>query len=126
MLRRASVTTPRRRHSTPLRGSGYGIVPKSPGLPESGDVTFLPLRQVLDGRVQRRIRRNGMSEEMNTIQQERKQRALQTKAEIDQLKAELKARDREIYELQNATIVMDTDRVWELEKQIDQLKSELD
>ncbi|CAM1508880.1 Fc.00g026190.m01.CDS01 [Cosmosporella sp. VM-42] len=126
MLRRASVATPRRRHSTPLRGSGNGVLPKSPGLPESGDVTFLPLRQVLDGRVQRRIRRNGMSEEMNNIQQERKQRALETKAEIDQLKAELKARDREIYELQNATIVMDTDRVWDLEKQIEQLRSELD
>ena len=134
-LRRVSVVTPRRRHSTPSRSTpsrstpgrspGPGAFPKSPGLPESGDVTFLPLRQVLDGRVQRRIRRNHMSEEMNSIQQERKQRAQKTKAEIDRLRTELKLKDREIYELQNATIVMDTDRIWDLEQQIDDLKSQL-
>lgn len=125
MVRRVSVITPRRRHSTPARSPGPGGYSKSPGLPESGDVTFLPLRQVLDGRVQRRIRRNHLSEEMNSIQQEKKQKAQRSKAEIDRLTTELKLKDREIYELQNATIVMDTDRIWDLEKQIDDLKSEL-
>ncbi|KAM0544875.1 hypothetical protein ACHAPJ_011620 [Fusarium lateritium] len=98
---------------------------KSPALPQSGEVTFLPLRQVLDGRVQRRIRRNGLSEEMNTIQQEKRRRSQESKAEIEKLKADLKARDREIYELQNATIVIDTDRIWDLEKQIQDLQDEL-
>lgn len=88
-------------------------------------MTFLSLRQVLDGRVQRRIRRNGLSEEMNTIQQEKRRRAKESKVEIEKLKNELKARDREIYELQNATIVLDTDRIWDLEKQIQDLQSEL-
>ncbi|KAF7554181.1 hypothetical protein G7046_g6890 [Stylonectria norvegica] len=126
MIRRVSVTTPkRRRSSTPMRSSGNGAMASSPGLPQSGEVTFLPLRQILDGRVQRRIRRNGLSEEMNTIQQERKQRALQARAEIEHLRDELKARDRDIYELQNATIVMDTDRMWELEKQVEDLKMQL-
>ncbi|KAH7159599.1 hypothetical protein B0J13DRAFT_109654 [Dactylonectria estremocensis] len=121
MIRRVSVgTTPKRRHSSAPAGNSTGS-----SLPHSGEVNFLPLRQVLDGRVQRRIRRNGLSEEMNTIQQEKRRRAQKTKAEIENLKTELKARDREIYELQNATIVMDTDRMWDLEKQIEDLKDEL-
>ncbi|KAI8718280.1 hypothetical protein NCS52_00606300 [Fusarium sp. LHS14.1] len=127
MVGRVSVSTPkRRRHSSaPVQSTPSRFEPKSPGLPQSGEVTFLSLRQVLDGRVQRRIRRNGLSEEMNTIQQEKRRRAKESKAEIEKLKSELKARDREIYELQNATIVLDTDRIWDLEKQIQDLQSEL-
>ncbi|RSL65858.1 hypothetical protein CEP54_004031 [Fusarium duplospermum] len=127
MVGRVSVSTPkRRRHSSaPVQSTPSRFEPKSPGLPQSGEVTFLSLRQVLDGRVQRRIRRNGLSEEMNTIQQEKRRRAKESKAEIEKLKNELKARDREIYELQNATIVLDTDRIWDLEKQIQDLQSEL-
>ncbi|EEU42208.1 uncharacterized protein NECHADRAFT_93219 [Fusarium vanettenii 77-13-4] len=127
MVGRVSVSTPkRRRHSSaPVQSTPSRLEPKSPGLPQSGEVTFLSLRQVLDGRVQRRIRRNGLSEEMNTIQQEKRRRAKESKAEIEKLKNELKARDREIYELQNATIVLDTDRIWDLEKQIQDLQSEL-
>lgn len=127
MVGRVSVSTPkRRRHSSaPVQSTPSRLEPKSPGLPQSGEVTFLSLRQVLDGRVQRRIRRNGLSEEMNTIQQEKRRRAKESKAEIEKLKDELKARDREIYELQNATIVLDTDRIWDLEKQIQDLQSEL-
>lgn len=126
MIRRVSVATPKRRHSSaPVGSTGKLIVSASSSLPHSGEVNFLPLRQVLDGRVQRRIRRNGLSEEMNTIQQEKRRKAQQTKAEIDRLKTELKARDREIYELQNATIIMDTDRMWDLEKQVEDLKDEL-
>ncbi|RSL72450.1 hypothetical protein CEP53_001073 [Fusarium sp. AF-6] len=127
MVGRVSVSTPKRhRHSSaPVQSTPSRLEPKSPGLPQSGEVTFLSLRQVLDGRVQRRIRRNGLSEEMNTIQQEKRRRAKESKAEIEKLKNELKARDREIYELQNATIVLDTDRIWDLEKQIQDLQSEL-
>ncbi|KAF4999560.1 hypothetical protein FDECE_11481 [Fusarium decemcellulare] len=127
MVNRVSVATPkRRRHSSaPVENTPSRLHTKSPGLPQSGEVTFLPLRQVLDGRVQRRIRRNGLSEEMNTIQQEKRRRSQESKAEIERLKGELKARDREIYELQNATIVLDTDRIWDLEKQIQDLQDEL-
>ncbi|KAI5458652.1 hypothetical protein BGZ63DRAFT_362389 [Mariannaea sp. PMI_226] len=122
MIRRVAVDTPKRRHSSaPTRTSAH----PSPGIPHSGELNFLPLRQVLDGRIQRRIRRNGLSEEMNAIQQEKRRRAQETTAEINRLKSELKARDREIYELQNATIIMDTDRVWDLEKQVEDLKDEL-
>ncbi|KIL90032.1 hypothetical protein FAVG1_06770 [Fusarium avenaceum] len=126
MVGRISVATPkRRRHSSAPVETTPNTIRSSPALPQSGEVTFLPLRQVLDGRVKRRIRRNGLSEEMNTIQQEKRRRSIEAKAEIEKLRGELKARDREIYELQNATVVMDTDRIWDLEKQIQDLQDEL-
>ncbi|KAL7763781.1 hypothetical protein ACKLNR_007139 [Fusarium oxysporum f. sp. zingiberi] len=126
MVNRFTVATPkRRRHSSLPIQTTPSTIRSSPALPESGEVTFLPLRQVLDGRVQRRIRRNGLSEEMNTIQQEKRRRNQEAKEEIEKLRNELKARDREIYELQNATIVIDTDRIWDLEKQIQDLQDEL-
>lgn len=62
---------------------------------------------------------------MNTIQHEKRQRAQEARDEIARLKQEVKARDREIYELQNATIVMDTERVWDLEQQVERLEEEL-
>ncbi|KAF9871341.1 hypothetical protein CkaCkLH20_11262 [Colletotrichum karsti] len=115
-----------RRHSAPVSrapsGSGTGT---TSDLPYSGEVHFLPLRQVLDGRVQRRIRRNGLSEEMNSIAAEKRRRAQGTKAEIDRLKTQLKEKDAEIYELQNATIILDTDRIWALEREVESLKEEL-
>lgn len=62
----------------------------------------------------------------NKIDVDKRRSAQLTRSEIANLKAELQARDRMIYELQNATIELDTDRIWELEQQIDDLKSELD
>ncbi|KAH0439158.1 hypothetical protein CcaCcLH18_02953 [Colletotrichum camelliae] len=130
MIRRTTLNkgtpTTSRRHSAPVSRtpSGSGATPSS-DLPHSGEVHFLPLRQVLDGRVQRRIRRNGLSEEMNTITAEKRRRAQETRAEIDALKAQLKEKDAEIYELQNATIVIDMERIWGLEKEVETLKEQL-
>ncbi|KAE9567348.1 hypothetical protein CGMCC3_g16510 [Colletotrichum fructicola] len=130
MIRRTTLTkgTPStsRRHSAPVSRtpSGSGATPSS-DLPHSGEAHFLPLRQVLDGRVQRRIRRNGLSEEMNTITAEKRRRAQETKEEIDGLRAQLKEKDAEIYELQNATIVIDMERIWGLEKEVETLKEQL-
>lgn len=81
---------------TPDRDTGY-----------SGEVTFLPLRQVLDGRVKRRIRRNGLSEEMNVITAEKKLKSQQSKAQVDALRAELAAKDAEIRRLSGVTAVAD-------------------
>lgn len=106
-------------------GSGFPDLLGPYGSPFSGEVRFLPLRQVLDGRVKRRIRRNGLSEEMNAISAERRRRARETKAEIERLKAELAAKDAEIAKLHDETAVLDTDRVWNLEQQVAALKKEL-
>ncbi|MBE3050142.1 hypothetical protein IMZ48_48125 [Candidatus Bathyarchaeota archaeon] len=85
----------------------------------------MPLRQVLSGRVTRRLRRNGLSEEMNAITTEKRQRAKQAQHELDALRAQLKEKDLEIYRLQNETIVIDTSRIWDLERQVTDLKQEL-
>lgn len=87
----------------------------------TGDVTFMPLRQVLDGRVKRRIRRNGLSEEMNVITAEKKRRTQQTQAEMDALRAELAAKDAEIRRLSGETEVAD-----EGDENIDELKREVE
>ncbi|TPX08133.1 uncharacterized protein E0L32_010200 [Thyridium curvatum] len=130
MIRRTSLSAPaQRRHSTPSRpANGAGLDLDSPSVPLSGEVTFLPLRQVLDGRVKRRIRRNGLSEEMNLIHAEKKRRAAETRAEIEQLKAELAAKDAEIEQLQtfDDTVAQDTGRIIELERQVDELRQQLE
>ncbi|KAM0571240.1 hypothetical protein ACHAQF_008289 [Verticillium nonalfalfae] len=133
MIRRTSlargVTPAKRRHSTPARttasGSGLAAAPAASS-PLVREVHFEPLRQVLDGRVQRRLRRNGLSEEMNAIQDEKKAAARAAHAEIARLRAQLRDKDAEIYQLQNATIILDTDRIWALEKELDDLKDQLD
>lgn len=134
-VRRASLgATPlKRRPQTPSRATGNGMTSSplafSPSSrlnsPDSGEVSFLPLRQVLDGRVRRRLRRNGLSEEMNRIREDRKKKRRVVEQEMDRLRKEVKERDLEIYRLQNTTIEMDTDRIWELEHQIEDLKSQL-
>ncbi|KAK5662175.1 hypothetical protein OQA88_8080 [Cercophora sp. LCS_1] len=116
-----------RRHSTPARlsrNTSRDADAHDPSSPLT-EVHFLPLRQVLDGRVKRRLRRSGLSEEMNNIYAERRKRAQETKAEVERLKAELAERDEEIQKLHDETVDMDTDRVWELEQEVETLKREL-
>lgn len=93
----------------------------------SGEVTFLPLRQVLDGRVKRRIRRNGLSEEINTINAEKRRKAQQTSDEIAALRSEVAAKDAEIRRLSGATAVDQEDdetkeSIEELKRQVSQLR----
>ena len=59
----------------------------SPG-PFSGEFQFAPLRQVLDDRLKRRLRRNNLSGEINDIGEDRKSRT-KLKQEIQSLRDEL-------------------------------------
>lgn len=96
------------------------------GTPSGGTEIRIPsLRQALDDRVKRRIRRNGLSEEMNTIEDEKKQRARANEAEMERLRRELAERDHEIERLRDATVFQDTGRIVELEQQVEELRSEL-
>jgi chromosome segregation ATPase len=101
----------------------------TPSSPLSGEVNLLPLRQVLDGRVKRRIRRNGLSEEMNCIYAEKKRRADETKAALEALKAEVAAKNEEIKQLQQQqshdVAMQDAARISDLEKQIGELRERL-
>lgn len=119
-MRRTSMQTPRsRRSATPF--------PDTPSRRHSSAPEFLaPIRQTIDGRVERRQRRNGMRDLLNKMDSEKKKLLQRTKAEIEKLRTEVKERDLEIYELQNATVVMDTERIWGLEQQVEQLQRELD
>lgn len=56
----------------------------------SGEMQFAPLRQVLDDRLKRRLRRNNMSEEINDIDAE-KRSCSNLKQEVQELKDELAA-----------------------------------
>ncbi|KAL7951674.1 hypothetical protein V8C42DRAFT_339599 [Trichoderma barbatum] len=110
MVRHTSLATPRSRRSTPRMN-------RQP--------VALNLRQTVDGRVERRMRRNGLRDLLNKMEQEKRRKEQSAQAEIAKLKAEVRARDGEIYDLQNATVIMDTERIWLLERQVEELKDEL-
>ncbi|KAI1459711.1 hypothetical protein F4805DRAFT_50899 [Annulohypoxylon moriforme] len=134
MVRRTTLgidpSPKRRRHSAPIgrkscsAGEEDGQSHNSNGN-GSNEIRFLSLRQVLDDRVKRRIRRNGLSEEMNTITQEKRRHTQGQKAELERLQQELAEKDHEIERLQNTTIAQDTGRIMELEYEIDSLRNEL-
>ncbi|KAH0492812.1 hypothetical protein TgHK011_007743 [Trichoderma gracile] len=96
--------------------------PRSKRQSDAGD---LNLHQIIDGRVERRIRRNGLRDMLNRMQKEKRRTDQSAQTQVEKLKAEVRARDREIYELQNATVVMDTERMWDLEQQVRELKGKL-
>lgn len=128
MMRRTAFTTPRRRHSaTPLRNSSPAPASSSTGLSRKQANLFLaPIRQTKEGRVERQARRSGIRDMLNKLDVQKKKLLRFSRTEISKLKSQVKSKDAEIYELQNATVVIDTERIWELEKQIEILQQELD
>ncbi|KAI6778442.1 uncharacterized protein J7T54_005348 [Emericellopsis cladophorae] len=125
MLRRtALMNTPssHRRSSAP--------VPRQHSATRSANTTInsdepQPLRQILEGRVERRRRRSALRTAIDKLDTKYQRTASSAKAKIDNLQEQLRARDQEIHELQNATIIVDTSRVWDLERQVDDLEREL-
>lgn len=115
--------TKRRRHSGPVTQDRPEAFDSTIDTRYSGEVTFLPLRQVLDGRVKRRIRRNGLSEEINIITAEKRRKAQQTSDEIAALRSEVAAKDAEIRRLSGATAVGEEDD--ETQESIDELKRQV-
>ncbi|KAG6354793.1 hypothetical protein INS49_003874 [Diaporthe citri] len=116
--------TKRRRHSGPVSQDRPVVFDSTIDTRHSGEVTFLPLRQVLDGRVKRRIRRNGLSEEINIITAERRKKAQQTSEEIAALRSEVAAKDAEIRRLSGATAVGQEEDE-ETQESIDELKRQV-
>lgn len=106
--------------------------------PISGTLQFAPLRQVLEGRVQRRIRRNRLSEEVNIIESE-KRHGDKVRRETELLKALLLEKDLEIAALREdqeiasqvgeeagLPVNVSQDDVQELESQVAELRAELE
>lgn len=113
-------STRRRRYSGPAASAHADVFSPYRDTGYTGQVNFLPLRQVLDGRVKRRIRRNGLSEEMHAISADKKRRTQQTQAEMDALRAEVAAKDAEIRRLSGETAVADEEN-----ETVDDLKREV-
>lgn len=130
LVRRTTLTKPRRRHSTPAPGSGSGMGGGGGG---GGEVRVLALAQVLDGRVVRRIRRNGLSEEMHVVEGARRRRAREAAEEVARLRGEVSERDAEIARLRAGTGDEDGDgdgvrvgvRVRALEREVEGLREAL-
>ncbi|KXJ90316.1 hypothetical protein Micbo1qcDRAFT_149219 [Microdochium bolleyi] len=130
----ASPSAKRRRHSTPAKSPSASSTPYRDG---SSDVSATPssirfpsLRQILSDRVKRRIRRNGLSEEMNAIAAEQKQ--LQQEggrdAELQQLRESLAAKDEEIERLRPAgpeEIGSRASKLVELQREIETMRRDL-
>jgi hypothetical protein len=139
-IRRTTLSTPtsNRRHSTPAKLWNRAVIDDTP---ISGTLQFAPLRQVLDGRVKRRLRRNRLSEEVNIIEKENRDAAKEKKSEIERLRHELAARDLEVQSMreeQELSSQLDGEsgrsvstnttlsaRVLEQEREIQSLKAEL-
>ncbi|MCJ1455280.1 hypothetical protein MMC28_005634 [Mycoblastus sanguinarius] len=136
-LKRTSFT-PHARASSPSRSRRIVSLPiqlpsslPSPSLspspvPFSGEVQFAPLRQVLDERLKRRLRRNNLSEEINEIDAENRLKS-KWRREIQDLKDELalaKQLGNENNDDGNAE-AGSTDRIRELEQELVELREEI-
>ncbi|KAG6014718.1 hypothetical protein E4U43_006225 [Claviceps pusilla] len=125
---------PRRRASTPAAfrsssSNSRSAAPAPAPAPRLASTSTMStshvLHQTRDGRVERRLRRTHLRNLLHKLDQEKRRKARAAQAQIEQLKAEIGQRDREIYELRNATVVIDTERIWELEEQVGRLRDEL-
>lgn len=107
----------------------------------SSIVHILPLRtQILDDHIKRRIRRNGLSAEMNDAYGEKRARRERTLAELRRARDELRSRDAEIERLRELTALFEggdhshphhhemgeeeASRVQDLERELSRLREE--
>ncbi|KAL9611476.1 MAG: hypothetical protein Q9167_003874 [Letrouitia subvulpina] len=119
----------RRRSSMPAQLSTPSPSPVSslfPVNPTSGQVQFAPLRQIIDDRTARRLKRNHLSEEINDIYDSKKFGA-NLQDEVQALRQEIATiRYASTGERQNsADILQSNGRVKELENEIASLKQEM-
>ena len=118
----------KRRRSLPLDLSNALPSPSltPPVTPFSGEIQFAPYRQILDERLKRRIKRNGMSEEQNQIEAEKSKPKTAWKQEMQELKKELAAA-RQLQQETKDTVKEENDnrRIQELEHEIENLRCEM-
>ncbi|KAG6025005.1 hypothetical protein E4U40_002898 [Claviceps sp. LM458 group G5] len=125
MVRRTYLDTPR--HTQRRRASTPALCGRRSSTPATAPTvcSSYVLHHTQDGRVERLQRRNSMRTLLNKLDDDQRHKARVAQTQIEQLKSEIQRRDREIYELQNATVVIDTERIWDLEQQIEHLRDEL-
>lgn len=118
-----------RRLSLPIQLSSSLPSPSlSPSpVPFSGEVQFEPLRQILDARLKRRLRRNNLSDEINDIGKEKRSK-VKWEQEIQALKQELvvakDAGHQEHSEGKNVEVA-NSDKIRGLEQQLTDMRNEM-
>ena len=118
-IRRTSLGTPRTHRPT---------TPSLSAFPPVGTIQFTPFRQVLDDRCKRRIRRNGLSEEMNEYEADKLKQSKTTllkqmkekDIELQRLRAEVNT-DRAQHNF-GAEPLSSQERVEEIEAELEQLR----
>lgn len=132
-------TRRRRRVSAPVAGANSIIDPVFPIEPHTPAhvIQFTPIRQILDQRTQRRIRRTGLSDEINNIERERRLAQKREKRRLEERDAELAALKREVELARNASVekknamvdeesfLFSKKRIEELENEVSQLREEI-
>ncbi|KAL8837017.1 MAG: hypothetical protein Q9170_002671 [Blastenia crenularia] len=125
-----SVETARKRLSLPTQLMNPAASPSSLlslNSPSPYVVQFAPLRQAIDPRMMRRLRRNHMGEELNSIYAEQRKSKLGLQQEIKDLRKELaivKDNGEQAADLGTRT-PGDAGRIEELEDELNRLKQEM-
>jgi hypothetical protein len=98
-IRKSSLSTPssKRRHTSPAALQNFG----QQDAPPSGTHQFQPLRDILEARAIRRLRRNGLSEEINKIEWDKRYEAKSCKREVERLRQELEEKDLEMQSMRD-------------------------
>ncbi|MCJ1241192.1 hypothetical protein MMC14_009196 [Varicellaria rhodocarpa] len=123
---RLLARSPRQRASLPSKLAFSDSASKRKAFPPSGEIQFAPLREVLDERMKRRLRRSHLSDEINEIDHERKT-DIRRQQEIRDLKDEIAlARQLNTEAAENADAnIGNTEKIQRLEEEIRGLKEEM-
>ena len=91
--------------------------------PASGEVQFEPFRQILEPRVKRRLKRNGFSEEINSIEEAHKSQT-RLKQELQDLRNQLTfEKDNKTKEhSENGNEEANYEKIQELQKELDEIR----
>ena len=117
--------SPRLRLSLPnLRTASISAI-STVSSPLSGEIQFAPLRQVLNDRTKRRLRRNNLSDEVNGIDDEKRTESKKTQ-EIHRLRDELMEAKARAQGTTHDTAMSSesSQKIRELEEEIEKLKEE--
>ena len=121
---RLLARTPRRRASLPSKLTFTGSASTVPTPPPSGEIQFAPLREVLDERTKRRLKRNHLSDEINEIDNERKMDVMRQQ-EIKELRDEIALARQLNAEVTESADGNDVEKIQQLEAEIRGLKEEM-
>ncbi|KAK7553711.1 hypothetical protein IWX49DRAFT_223764 [Phyllosticta citricarpa] len=135
-----STPTPRRNPVQASRSKRLSLPASLSGAisPDGSQIQFTPLRALLDDRKRRRLRRSGLSEEMNSIEEHRKEDK-RARLELQRLRQQIREKDKRVedlyfelevqrqfaIEVQEADKEKEQNKVKELEQQLDALRAEI-